>query len=309
MTEWQHCKNNEHSCNDLRAAVRSFHLSFFFLKRPTDISDFLKNVAELKKLEPSFVTLTYGAGGSQPGKTEETAGKIQKEIGVETACHLACIAHTRQEIAEILNRIAAKGIENIVALRGDAPKDRIVPPPHERDFGYARDLVEFIKKRGGFWMAVAGYPETHPEAKSAADDMAHLVEKVSAGAHWVITQLFFDNAAYFDFVRKARGAGITLPIVPGIMPVTNYAQLQRFTSLCGTKLPQKLTQDLSDIQEDVEAVINYGIEYATNQCAELLSGGAPGIHFYTLNRSRSTSEILRRLEKRINRKYERENPN
>lgn len=274
-----------------------FSFEFFLPKAPEDIDGFLATVRKLKDLGPDFVTLTYGAAGSAREKTIETAGRIRNELGVETVSHLTCIAHTRPEIAGVLDRIRSLGIENIVALRGDQPKDRAVPPPGERDFGYASDLVRFIKERGGFHLAVAGYPETHPEAASPEDDLKRLVDKVRAGGDWVITQLFFDNKDYFDFVRKARAAGVAVPIVPGIMPVTSYSQLKRFTTMCGAKLPPDMVSRLEKVQGDPEAVIRYGIEYSTRQCRELLAGGAPGLHFYTLNRTHSTTEILANLRK------------
>ncbi len=276
-----------------------FSFEFFLPKAPEDIPAFLDGVRQLKTLGPSFITLTYGAGGSAREKTIETAGRLKREVGIETASHLTCIAHTKAEISGILDRLAALGIENIVALRGDAPKDRPVPPPEARDFAYAADLVSFIKRRGGFRMAVAGYPETHPEASSAEDDLKRLSQKVLAGGDWVITQLFFDNRDYFAFVDRARRAGVTVPIVPGIMPVTGYSQLKRFTTMIGAKLPSEMVERLEAIQADPAAVIDFGIEYATRQCRELLEGGAPGVHFYTLNRTHSTSQILANLRQRI----------
>ncbi len=274
-----------------------FSFEFFLPKAPEDMAAFMAGVRELKPLAPSFVTLTYGAGGSARAKTIETAGRIQRELGLPTASHLTCIAHTRAEIAEILERLRTEGIGSIVALRGDKPKDVEVLPPGQRDFGYARDLVAFIRERGNFNIAVAGYPENHPEASSREADLAHLKEKVAAGGDWVITQLFFDNKDYFDFVGRCREAGIKIPIVPGIMPVTGFAQLKRFTSMCGAKLPAALVAELEPIQDRPEAVIRYGIDYATRQCRDLLAGGAPGVHFYTLNRSHSTSEILQNIRR------------
>lgn len=274
-----------------------FSFEFFLPKAPEDIAGFLDGVRALKALDPSFVTLTYGAGGSAREKTIDTAGRLQNELGVLTACHMTCITHTRAQMSANLDRLEKLGIRHVVALRGDQPKDQQVPPPDKRDFGYAGDLVAFIKKRGGFRMAVAGYPEMHPEAASREDDLKRLVQKVNAGGDWVVTQLFFDNADYFDFARRAREAGVTVPIVPGIMPVTGYAQLKRFTAMCGAKIPAALAAQLEPISADAEAVIRLGIEHAVAQCRELLSGGAPGVHFYTLNRTRSTSEILSRLRK------------
>jgi methylenetetrahydrofolate reductase (NADPH) len=274
-----------------------FSFEFFLPKAPADIDVLLGTVRSLKALEPSFVTLTYGAGGSARNLTIETAGRIKSELHVETACHLTCITHTRAEMTALLDDIERRGIRHIVALRGDQPKDVQVKPAAERDFGYARDLVEFIKKRGGFKLAVAGYPETHPEAPSPDFDLGNLKAKVAAGGDWVITQLFFDNADYLRFVERARAAGVDKPIVPGIMPVTGYAQLKRFTQLCGAKIPSELSERLDKIQNDPEAVIECGIDWATRQCRDLLDRGAPGIHFYTLNRTRSTTEILRRLRR------------
>lgn len=274
-----------------------FSFEFFLPKAPEDIGAFLKNVQDLKTLKPTFVTLTYGAGGSARERTIDTAIRLQAETGLPTACHLTCIMHTRAEVAAILERLETGGIRNLVALRGDVPKDGSALPVDKRDFSYARDLVAFVEKRGGFRMAVAGYPEKHPEARSFDSDLENLAGKVAAGGDWVITQLFFDNADYFRFVAKARAAGIEAPIVPGIMPVTGYAQLKRFATMIGARLPAPLVQRLEAVQEDPEAVVAYGIEYASKQCRELLDGGAPGIHFYTLNRTRSTTEILARLRK------------
>ena len=275
-----------------------FSFEFFLPKAPEDLDKFVAEVKELKALEPDYVSLTYGAGGSGRARTVEAAGRIQNETGLATACHLTCIAHTRPEMTGVLDRLEALGIRHLVALRGDAPKDQAVLPPRERDFGYAEDLVRFIKARGGFRMAVAGYPEVHPESLSAEDDLARFAAKAAAGADWALTQLFFDSKDYFAFVRRARAAGVRVPIVPGLMPVTGYAQLKRFVQLCGAKIPHELEARLLPLQNDPEAVISTGIDWAIRQGQELLDGGAPGIHFYTLNRSHSTGEILARLRRR-----------
>jgi methylenetetrahydrofolate reductase (NADPH) len=274
-----------------------FSFEFFLPKAAEDFPKFIADVKALKDLRPDYISLTYGAGGTGRDRTVEAAGRIQSETGITTACHLTGIAHTRAEISQVLDRLATLGIRHLVALRGDAPKDQSVPPPEQRDFAYAADLVSFIKKRGGFRMAVAGYPETHPEAKSPADDLVRFAQKSAAGADWAITQLFFDSRDYFAFVKKARAAGVSVPIVPGIMPVTSYTQLKRFMSLCGARIPEELDTRLAPIQNDPEAVIRAGIEWGARQCRELLDGGAPGIHFYTLNRSRSTADILSRLRR------------
>jgi methylenetetrahydrofolate reductase (NADPH) len=274
-----------------------FSFEFFLPKAPEDLDRFIADVKALKELRPDYVSLTYGAGGSGRDRTVEAAGRIQNETGLTTACHLTCIAHTRAEIASVLDRLSALNIRHLVPLRGDAPKDHPVLPPGQRDFGYAADLVSFVKKRGGFRMAVAGYPETHPEALSPENDLQRFADKAAAGADWALTQLFFDSKDYFAFVKRARGLGVTVPIVPGIMPVTAYAQLKRFQSMCGARIPDELEARMAPIQGDPEAVIREGVAWGARQCQELLDGGAPGIHFYTLNRSHSTSEILALLRR------------
>jgi methylenetetrahydrofolate reductase (NADPH) len=271
-----------------------FSFEFFLPKLETETDAFLANVRSLKSLDPAFATLTYGAGGGPSrARTIETAGRMHQEVGLPTVCHLTGITHTRSEMAHNLERIRAYGIDHIVALRGDRPKDWSGPLPG--DFPYAGDLVEFIRAAGGFHMAVAGYPEGHPEAPSRDEDLRHLAAKVRAGGEWIITQLFFDNRHYFDFVASVRRLGITVPVVPGSMPVTGFAQLKRFTTLCGASIPPQMSEDLERIHTDPEAVVRYGIEWAVRQCRGLLEQGAPGIHFYTLNRSRSTAEILAEL--------------
>lgn len=274
-----------------------FSFEFFLPKAPEDMEKFKATVRELKGLDPDFVTITYGAGGSGRAQTVETAGMIKAELGIETASHLTCVAHTKAEVSAVLARLRALRIENVVALRGDAPKDGSALPVERRELPYAADLVRFIKAAGGFAMGVAGYPEKHPEAATPEADLARLKEKADAGGDWVITQLFFDNKDYFDFVRRARAAGVTRPIVPGIMPVTGFAQTKRFTEMCGAKLPAALLSGLAPIAEDKEAVVRFGVEWATRQCRELLAGGAPGVHFYTLNRSHSTAQVLENLRR------------
>ena len=272
-----------------------FSFEFFLPKAPVDLDGFVASVNALKPLAPDFITLTYGAGGTAREQTIEAAGRLQRETGLTTACHLTCIAHTRPEIAAILDRLKRLGVRHLVALRGDTPKDGSAPPLEKRDFAHASDLVRFSRAGGGFHLAVAAYPEKHPESLSPEADLRRFAEKAAAGADWAITQLFFDASAYFAFVRRARAAGAALPIVPGIMPVTNYAQLKRFTGLCGTTIPSELDARLAAAQNDAAAVSAIGVEWATRECRILLDGGAPGIHFYTLNRSDSTAKILSRL--------------
>lgn len=280
----------------LSAAKRPvFSFEFFLPKAPEDLDAFIAFVREIKGLSPDYLTLTYGAGGSARERTIETAGRLQRETGLPTAAHLTCIAHTRAEISAILDRLQALDIRNIVALRGDEPKDGAALPLAQRDFAHASDLVRVIRERGGFRTAVAAYPEKHPESPSPEEDLRRFAEKVAAGGDWGVTQLFFDARDYFDFVRRAREAGVSVPIVPGIMPVTGYSQLKRFGALCGTRIPPELDERLAAVQNDPQAVTALGVDWAVGQCRALLEGGAPGIHFYTLNRSHSTAEILSRL--------------
>ena len=274
-----------------------YSFEFFLPKAPDDIGAFVESVRALKSMAPDFVTLTYGAGGTARERTIEAAGRVQRETGLTTACHLTCVAHTKAEISAILDRLEDLGIRHVVALRGDQPQDGSALPAERRDFAHAVDLVRFARARPDLRLAVAAYPEKHPEAPSADEDLRRFVEKTAAGADWAITQLFFDARDYFAFVARARAAGAALPIVPGIMPVTGYAQLKRFTGLCGTSIPAELDERLAAAQHDPEAVAAIGVEWAVRQCRLLLEGGAPGIHFYTLNRSRSTAEILARLRR------------
>jgi methylenetetrahydrofolate reductase (NADPH) len=287
----------EYDIPELLAAAKRpvFSFEFFLPKAPEDLDAFVAFVREIKGLSPDYLTLTYGAGGSARERTIETAGRLQRETGLPTAAHLTCIAHTRAEISAILDRLQALGIRNLVALRGDEPKDGTALPQGQRDFAHAADLVRVIRERGGFRTAVAAYPEKHPESPSAEADLSRFAEKVAAGGDWAVTQLFFDARDYFAFVRRAREAGVAVPIVPGIMPVTGYSQLKRFGGLCGTRIPPELDERLAAVQHDPQAVVAIGVEWAVRQCRALLEGGAPGIHFYTLNRSHSTAEILFRL--------------
>ncbi|MBI2070593.1 MAG: methylenetetrahydrofolate reductase [NAD(P)H] [Elusimicrobia bacterium] len=273
-----------------------FSFEFFLPKTPQTKEAFRTMLEQVQGLKPHFVTLTYGAGGSAREATVEMAGVLKNRFGFETVMHLTCIAHTRIEIDQILQEARRLGIGSIMALRGDLPKDGSAIAVGQRDFKYARDLVEHLRRQNDWCIGVAGYPEGHPECPSKEEDLRHLKEKVEAGADYVVTQLFFDNRDYFDFVRRARAAGIHLPIVPGIMPIANFEQIRKFASMCGAKIPPALIERLSPVQNDPQAVASIGVEHATRQCLELLKGGAPGIHFYTLNKSQATQEILRRIK-------------
>ena len=289
----------EYDIPDLLAAAKRplFSFELFLPKAPEDLDSFVAFARELKGLSPDYLTLTYGAGGSARERTIETAGRLQRETGLPTAAHLTCIAHTRAEISDILDRLQALGIRNLVALRGDEPKDATAIPQARRDFAHASDLVRVAREREALRIAVAAYPEKHPESPSAEEDLRRFAEKVAVGGDWALTQLFFDARDYFSFVRRAREAGVSIPIIPGIMPVTGYAQLKRFSTLCGARIPPELDERLAAVQHDPQAVVAHGIAWAVRQCRALLDGKAPGIHFYTLNRSHSTAEILSRLRR------------
>ncbi len=273
-----------------------FSFEFFPPKDDTGVETLFHTIETLKELNPGFVSVTYGAGGSTRRKTVEITKRIKQEIGLEAMAHLTCVGHSRGEIRAILEELDKAGIENIMALRGDPPKGESNFVPHPDGFTHANELVGFIQSCKSFCLGVAGYPEVHPEAPNKEVDLANLKRKVEAGGRFIVTQLFFNNPAYFDFVTRCRAAGIHVPIVPGIMPITNVAQIKRFTQMCGAKIPPRLKDDLEAAEGNNEAVVQVGIQYASRQCEELLRGGAPGIHFYTLNKSLSTRTILSNLK-------------
>ena len=274
---------------------RTFSFEFFPPKTPEGEIALFKTIAELKPLSPSFVSVTYGALGNTRGKTFEIVARIKQEYGIEGMAHLTCVASSRAEIREILNELKAKGIENTLALRGDPPQGTTEFIKPRNGFGYASELVEEIRGFDYFSIGVAGFPEMHPQSTNAKSDIFYLKKKVDAGADFVITQLFFDNSLYFKYVARARAAGVKVQVIPGIMPITDFKQLEKFTTMCGASIPARVREDLTPIQDDLDAVYRYGVDYATRQCQELLDRGAPGLHFYTLNKSRATRLIFRNL--------------
>lgn len=266
---------------------------FFPPKSPAGVDALFATIADLRELAPSFVSVTYGAGGSTRDLTIDLVTRIKRETGIEAMAHLTCVGHGREEIREVLTRLAAGGIENIMALRGDPPKGSTTFERHAEGFGFGSELIAFIKNDPEFDFCLGGgcYPEIHIECDSAERDLVNLKLKSEAGVDFLVTQLFFDNQTYFHFVECARAAGITVPIVPGIMPVTNNLErLERF----GAKIPDELRAMIADCPDEA-AVVAAGIEWSTKQCRELLQQGAPGLHFYTLNKSRSTAHIVRNL--------------
>jgi methylenetetrahydrofolate reductase (NADPH) len=273
-----------------------FSFEFFPPKTPEGERNLYSALAELKTLEPSFVSVTYGAGGSTREKTIEIVKHIREEYGLEAMAHFTCVGATKEELRATLAEMREAGIDNVLALRGDPPAGEEVWTKTDGGLEYSRELVALIAGDYPFAIGAACFPETHIHADSPEADLAHLVEKVDAGVDFLITQLFFDNASYFDFVARARAAGIEVPIIPGIMPITKVGQIERMAKTIGAAIPGTLRDELHARGEDHEAVLDFGVAYAALQCAELLAAGAPGIHFYTLNRSPATRAILSALK-------------
>lgn len=285
--------------NRLNPSSPCFSFEFFPPKTPEGEEQLLRTIEELAPLEPGFVSVTYGAGGSTRDRTLELVTMIKERSGIEAMAHLTCVGHTRDELKQVLDRLHASKIGNVLALRGDPPKGTKIFQAVPGGFRYATELVQFIRE-GDYPFCVGGacYPEGHPENPSREMDLKNLKAKVDAGLDFVISQLFFDNAFYFDFVERARRLGINVPIVPGIMPISNYEQMNRFIRICGATVPMRLALQLEKVKDNPEAVMQLGIAHATVQCMELLSRGVPGIHFYTLNRSPATRMIVSALRAR-----------
>lgn len=272
------------------APVVSFE--FFPPKTAEGVETLYRTVEELRPCRPSFVSVTYGAGGSTRDRTLELVARIQRELGIVTMAHLTCVGSTRAEIGEVLRRLHGSGIRNVLALRGDPPQGQATFQPVAGGFRYASELVAFIRDSGlDFCVGAACYPEGHVETRDLEADLAHLVTKVRAGADFLVSQLFFDNADYQAFGRRARSAGIDVPIVPGLMPITNVSQVERFTSMCGSRIPQELRRRLKIVEADPAAVVATGVQWSVDQGRALLEAGAPGLHFYTLNRSSATLAV------------------
>lgn len=272
-----------------------FALSFelFPPKTPAGEQALYAAVQELMAFRPDVITCTYGAGGSTRAKTLEITTEVKRRFGVRVASHLTCVGSTVQQLREYLAEAARRGIDNIVALRGDPPKGDATFRPVEGGFRYAVELVGFIRREfPQFGIAVAGYPETHQEAPSPQFDLENLKRKVDAGGDVVITQLFYDNADFFRFREACQRLGISVPIVPGILPVTNLAQIQRITALCKARLPESLVAGLS-AKDDADWQFHVGVEFATRQVQELIDAGIPGLHFYVLNKSPAAAAVLR----------------
>jgi methylenetetrahydrofolate reductase (NADPH) len=268
----------------------------FFPPKTDEGQQTLRNTLEILKDDaPDYVSVTYGAGGTTRNRTVEITKTIKRDFGIEAMAHLSCVGEPSERLVEILEEIEAAGIQNVLALRGDPPRGETAWKPHPGGLSFSVELIGLIRERFDFCVGAACFPEVHLDAPDRASDLRYAREKVEAGAGFLITQLFFDNDFYFEYVDDARAAGIDVPIVPGIMPITNYGQIHRFTDMCGATIPEDLERQLTGRADDPEAVAELGVAYATLQCSDLLARGAPGIHFYTLNRSPATRAILAAL--------------
>jgi methylenetetrahydrofolate reductase (NADPH) len=270
----------------------AFSFEFFPPKTEDGQATLESTLAVLKDDRPDYVSMTYGAGGATRDRTVELTRWIKNDLGIEAMAHLSCVGEPTERLLEILGQIEAAGVENVLALRGDPPRGETEWTPHPGGLHYSVELIRLIRERFDFCVGAACFPEVHPDAPDRESDINYARAKQEAGAGFLITQLFFDNELYFEFVEDARAAGISVPIIPGIMPITNFGQIKRFTEMCGASIPDELEGELNGRADDPEAVAELGVAYATLQCSDLLARGAPGIHFYTLNRSPATRAIL-----------------
>jgi methylenetetrahydrofolate reductase (NADPH) len=273
-----------------------FSFEFFPPKTERGEKNLFGALEELKRLEPAFVSVTYGAGGTTRTKTIEIVRRIQREFGLEAMAHFTCVGATVDELRSVLDQMRDAGISNVLALRGDPPQGQEEWTKTDGGLEYSRELVELIDREYDFAIGGACFPETHIHATSPEDDLRFLKDKVDAGAKFLVTQLFFDNRLYYEFVDRARAIGIEVPIIPGVMPILDAAQIARITQLCGSDIPAGLRAALEARADQPEAAQALGVAFATQQCADLLRHGAPGIHFYTLNRSPATRAILAALK-------------
>lgn len=262
-------------------------------KTETGVSALLEHVRKLMQFRPDFITCTYGAGGSTQDRTLDIISTVRREFQIPVATHLTCVGRTAEQIKDYLQRAVDAKVENVVALRGDPPQGDDSFRPVEGGFSYANELVTFIKASfPSIGIAVAGYPETHQEAPSPEVDLQNLKRKVDCGADAIITQLFYDNDDFFEFSRRCQQTGIKVPIVPGLLPITNLEQIKRITSLCAAKLPQQLLADLEKYADDPQGQFEVGVEHATRQTVELVEAGVAGIHYYVLNKSAAAQRVL-----------------
>jgi methylenetetrahydrofolate reductase (NADPH) len=272
-----------------------FSFEFFPPKSDAGEEALFQTISHLRELEPTFVSVTYGAGGSTRTRTLELVTRIRRETDIEPVAHMTCAGSTVSELHATLDALVAAGIDNVLALRGDPPDGAETFVPVADGLANGHELIRLIRDHYTVTIGAACHPEKHPETDRAEAEIRYAKRKEEAGADFLVTNLFFDNQVYFDFVARARAGGVTVPIIPGIMPVTNVDQIRRFTGKIGAHIPEALLEQLDGRKDDPEAVLQLGVAWATLQCAELLAGGAPGIHFYTLNRSPATRAILSAL--------------
>ncbi len=280
----------------LSTSEPTFSFEFFPPKTEQGEANLIAALRELKELDPAYVSVTYGAGGTTQDKTLEIVSRLQSEFDLTAMAHFTCVSATEAELRSVLDQMRDAGIGNVLALRGDPPQGQEEWVKTEGGLEYSSQLVRLLKSDYDFAIGAACFPEGHIHATSPEDDLRHLKEKVDEGVDFLITQLFFDNDLYYDFVDRARGIGIDVPIIPGIWPITGYAQIARVTAMCGATLPEHLLAELEARKDDEEAVAEFGVAYATLQTADLLANGAPGAHFYTLNRSPATRAIMSALK-------------
>lgn len=279
---------------------RTFSFEFYPPKDEISAVDFGINVGQLLKLEPSFVSVTYGAGGSTQEKTFNLVDYLHNKIGLNTMAHYTCVGSTRDRVDSDMRHLHQIGIENVMLLRGDPPKGNEKFVPVENGFHYANELISFVKgHKHDFSIGAAANPEKHPEAPDMENYMNKLKIKCDAGADFLITQLFFDNNAYYEFVDMARKQGITCRIIPGIIPITSFKQIKRFVDMASTSFPHDLREKLEMYQDDPEKSYQIGVNHAIKQCIDLLEHGAPGIHFYTLNKSRAAVDVFESLPRTV----------
>ncbi|HEY3855568.1 MAG TPA: methylenetetrahydrofolate reductase [NAD(P)H] [Verrucomicrobiae bacterium] len=282
-----------------KAAARRPVISFEFFPPKTDEGDrtlLEKTIPALKELQPDYCSVTYGAGGGTREKTLGIVDRIQREHGLTAMSHLTCVNATSAELRDVLLEARRRGIQNILALRGDPPGGNGEFTKTEGGFEFSYELVKFIKEMGGFCIGTAGFPEGHVACKEGREvDWDRLKAKIDSGADFVLTQLFFSNNDFFRFRDHLAKRGVTVPICPGIIPILSAHQIKRFTALCGAQLPSTLLTSLEQHADNDEACAEFGINYATKQCEELLKSGVPGLHFYTLNKARSTSQVVKNL--------------
>lgn len=284
----------------LKSKKRVISFEFFPPKSEIGEIDLFENVKKLKKISPDFVSVTYGAGGSTREKTNEMAVKLSKNEDINVMIHLTSILHKKDDIERMLSNYCEEGIENILALRGDAPKGEIVDYKNQ-ELPYAEELIKFINEKfsSKFSIGGAAFPEGHPESKNIDEEMYYFKRKCEAGMKFAITQLFFDNNKYFNYMERCKKNNIEIDIIPGIMPITAYSQIDKFIAMCKVEIPLKLRENLEKYKDNKDAVEEIGVEFATKQCMILLENGVKGIHFYTLNKSKATQKIYENIKNMI----------